>query len=517
MTGVRPEPALSRRRLAAGTAGAAVLLAALDAYVVVTILVAIVEDLGVPINHLERATPIITGYLLGYVAAMPLLGQLSDRLGRLPVLTTCLLTFGAASAVSASAPSLPVLVAGRLVQGAAGGALLPVTFAVVADFWEERARPVPIGIVGGLQELGSVIGPLWGAALAAVIGWRGLFWVNVPLAVAGALAVHRTLPRAPPRPEVRVDAVGGGLLAVGLAAVIAALYNPDPSKATLPRWGPAGLVAGAAALVGFALWERRAPDRLLDLRGPGGRIVAVAVGVSFLTGVALMATLVDVPLIAQTLLGKDSTGGALVLARFLGALSVGAVAGGVAARRAGGRPVAVAGLLVAALGYRLVAGWPAGVLASHHRLGPLVLPRLDSDLVLAGFGLGLVVAPLVSSALSASSVAQHGSVASAVVVARMMGMLIGIGALAAWGLHRFRELTAHLVPPLPGGLGDEAFARRMDAYQRAVEAALRAEYREIFLITAAVCVAGALASLGLRRVARGEDALFVPSGSRGGA
>jgi MFS transporter, DHA2 family, triacylglyceride efflux pump len=512
MTGVQPDlGAPGRRRLAAGAAGAAVLLAALDAYVVVTILVAIVEDLGVPLNHLERATPIVTGYLLGYVAAMPLLGQLSDRLGRLPVLTACLLAFGAGSAVSAAAPSLPVLIAGRLVQGAAGGALLPVTFAVVADSWEERSRPVPIGIVGGLQELGSVLGPLWGAALAALIGWRGLFWVNVPLAAAGAFAVRRALPHTPPRRDVRVDVVGAALLAVGLALVIVALYNPDPSKATLPRWGPAGLVAGAVAVAVFAVWERRSPARLLDLRGPGSGVVAVAVGVSFLTGVALMATLVDVPLVAQTLLGKSSTGGALVLARFLGALSAGAVAGGLIARRAGERPVAVAGMLVAAQGFRLVAGWPPGVLAAHHRLGPLALPRLDTDLVLAGFGLGLVIAPLVASALRFSSVGQHGSVAAAVVVARMMGMLIGIGVLAAWGLHRFRQLTAHLIPPLPVGLGEEAFARQMAAYQRAVEAALRAEYREIFLITAVVCVAGAALSLGLRRGSRAGEPLLVPS------
>lgn len=502
MTGVEPE--LARRRLAAGAAGTAVLLAALDAYVVVTIMVAVVTDLGVPINRLELATPIVTGYLLGYVAAMPLLGQLSDRLGRLPVLTACLLAFGAGSAISAAAPSLPVLVAGRLIQGAAGGALLPVTFAVVADHWEERARPVPIGVVGALQELGSVLGPLYGAALAAVIGWRGLFWVNVPLAIAGAVAVRRALPRDAPRPDVHVDVVGGGLLALGLAAVIAALYNPDPSTAALPPWGAEGLMVGAATLVAFALWERRAPSRLLDLRGAGGRAVAVAVVVSFLTGVALMATLVDVPLIAQTLLGKDSVGGAFVLARFLAALSVGAVAGGVAARRAGERTVAAGGLLAAAGAYVLVAGWPAGVLAAHHRLGPLSLPRLDADLVLAGLGLGLVVAPLVSSALRACSLEQHGAVASAVVVARMMGMLIGIGVLAAWGLHRFRQLTATLLPPLPVGLGDETFTRKLEAYQRAVEGALRTEYREIFLITAAVCLVAAAASLALGGAARIE-------------
>src|SRR5215212_7047497 len=166
-------------RLLLGLAVVAVAFAAADTYVVVLALPDMMTGVGVPIDQLQRAAPIVSGFLLGYVAMLPLIGRIADLRGRLPVLVAALVVFAIGSLVTTMAYDMPTMVTGRFLQGVGGGGLVPATLALVADLYPAGRRGVPLGAVGAVQELGSVLGPLYGAVVLAVADWRAIFWVNL--------------------------------------------------------------------------------------------------------------------------------------------------------------------------------------------------------------------------------------------------------------------------------------------------------------------------------------------------
>jgi MFS family permease len=277
----RQVPRGARLRLGFATAG--VLLGAADTYVVVIALPAIMASVGIDLAHLQEATPIISGFLLGYVAVLPLLGRLSDTYGRAPVLSACLVLFAAGSLVTASADSLAAVVAGRTMQGVGGGGLVPVTLALVADLWPPRRRGVPLGVVGAVQELGSVAGPLYGAALTAASTWRAIFYVNIPFAVMVAAGVRVRGAQPGGRAGARApDRLGWALAVVAAGAAVLAIIAPPVltdsvslGTAFVPLLGgvwltsPLTLVALLSAS-GFVMRELTAPATvrpLLPLRG----------------------------------------------------------------------------------------------------------------------------------------------------------------------------------------------------------------------------------------------------------
>jgi MFS family permease len=502
--------AATSRRVAISAGSLAVVLGALDTYVVVTIMADIMKDVGIGINQIQQVTPIITGYLLGYIAAMPLLGRASDRFGRKLLLQASLAGFAVGSVITALSTDLTMLVIGRVIQGTASGALLPVTLALAADLWAARNRAAVLGGVGAAQELGSVLGPMYGILLVWLFNhWQAVFWVNVPLAVIAMVMVHFSLPsKAKTDQPEKVDVVGGVLLAIALGLAVVGLYNPAPDgKQVLPSWGLPVLVGALVAAVAFFVWEKFARTRLLEPAGVHFRPFLAALGASLCAGAALMVTLVNVELFGQGVLGQDQNQAAFLLLRFLIALPIGALIGGWLATRIGDRIVAFLGLMIAAGGYWLIAKWPVDVLAAHHDLGFIHLPTLDTDLAIAGIGLGLVIGPLTSATLRVVPAAQHGIASAAVVVARMIGMLVGIAALSAWGLYRFNQYLQERLAALPAPTADTPGGILIAQGARLRTATIEAytmQYGEIFGITAIVCVIGAL--LGLLISGRHEQA-----------
>lgn len=474
-------------------AGAGLFVAALDAYVVVTLLPAMLGDVDLTIERFEQATPIVTGFLAGYVVAMPLLGAYSDVRGRIPVYVACLTAFAAGSAITATSGAwsfagLPWLVGGRFVQGLGGGGLVPLSLALAADLYRDRPRTIALGSVAALQEAGSVFGPLYGATLAAVAasagGWRFVFWLNLPLAAisgVGVVLASRRLVFPARDATSSIDWISALLLGFGLGLLVLALYPDDPEhRATNSLLLPAGLAA-VVVLVAYGWrqvrrWEPLIPRDLLRSRAFIGATAA-----NLLIGGALIVALVDVPLLGRLVFKLNQLDSGLLLTQFLVGVPVGAVLGGVLAGRIGNRVTGALGVMLSAVAFIQMSGWHADELTLH--AGPL--RQADLALALCGLGFGLVIAPLTAAVLGLTRGQVHGLSTSLVVLARTMGMLVGLSVLTAFGLHRFHQILGTPV------LTDPDLRARVKHLEQLVAAAFLQEYREIFLIAAVICVAAA--------------------------
>ncbi|PWN00984.1 MFS transporter [Nocardioides silvaticus] len=548
-----------RSRLLLGFCAAAVAFAAVDTYVVVLALPDMMAAVSIPVDELQRAAPIVSGFLLGYVAMLPLIGRIADLRGQVPVVAASLAMFAVGSLVTAASYDLTTMVIGRFLQGAGGGGLVPATMALVAALYPVEQRGLPLGVVSGVQEIGSVVGPLFGALVLSFGSWRTIFAINLAVGLLLVVAV-KALWRSP-GPDTsapggsshattegrRPDLLGALALVVLVGAGLLVFAQPTDLKRDL-TWGqlfipyadggsrwitPIGLVA-IGALVVLALRCAFARRPIVDVRGwlraavdadlVGATLLAVALGgvvlafasadpevavfnpkggwyllgaalaaaafvvhlfradaplipratlapvpawgslvVSFLVGWALIAALVDIPLFARTTTYRESQlGAALVLLRFLVALPVGAIVGGYLIRRLPAGVITAVGMLLAAGGFLWMAQWGETSLDGFASNVPLVL---------GGLGFGLALAPVNAAILSATADDTHGLASALVVVARMVGMLVGISVLTTWGLH---QLHAEHEKNPDLGLVDLAIVQEQSVFTGAAVAALLA-------------------------------------------
>ncbi len=432
-----PPPPARARLLLAGACLAA-FTTTLDNTVVAVALRDVQRDLGGGIAGLQGT---VTAYTVALAALLLTGGTLVDVLGRRRTLLAGLAVFTAASAGCALAGSVPVLIAMRAVQGVGAALVLPGSLAVLAGAYPEgRERARAVGAWAAAGALALVAGPLVGGLLVAASGWPAVFWVNLPLGLLVALAVLGA-PEQPPAPGRRLDVPGQLLtaLALGAAAYGVVLLGRDGLGA--PALAALALAAGAAAVL--VVVERRTADPVLPRGLLRDRRVTGAAVSAFAASLAVFVLLVFLSLHLQLVQAREALPTALRLLPLTVALVVAAPLAARWSAARGPRSPVVAGLLVAAAG----ALGLAAVLRVDTGAAPLGLL-----LAVSGAGLGLTLAPVVTSSLAALGDARSGLAGALVGVARELGGVVAVAGLGALVVSRLgadavARLTEQGAPP----------------------------------------------------------------------
>lgn len=455
---ISPREILRSRPLTAGLL--CVFLGALDLTVIASILSTIIPDLGVNTADIDRYIWVVNGYLISYIVAIPLVGRLSDVIGRQAAFAACLMIFAVGSVVCASAGTLEGLIIGRTIQGIGGGGLLPVTLALSGDVLPPRMRLAGIGLVSAVDTLGWVLGPTYGALVVELLPsvdepWRWVFWLNLPLLGLAALVLARSFPsgrQTAGRAHRHIDLVGAALLTGALVTLNLALASggelgaqtgsglralggtPNPLADRVPLL----LTIAVACIVALVVWERRVNVPILPVTLLRRAVYLASIAANFLIGAALMVGMVNVPVIVALVRNPDAVSSisAALLAPFTLGIAVFSFLSGQIAARIGAHAMTVAGV-------GLTVG---GFLSLYALVDRDNLFRMSIGLVIAGAGVGTLLAPLGEVALAEASATDRGAAASTALMFRLLGMTLGISVLTSAGVARLQQLTGRLEP-----------------------------------------------------------------------
>ena len=408
---VRADSPQGRRVLAATVLGSG--MALLDGTVVNVALRRIGTDLDASIVQLQW---VVTAYLLTLSALILVGGVLGDRLGRRRVYVAGVIWFALASVLCGLAPTAEVLVVARLLQGVAAALLTPGSLALIQASFVSADRGRVIGRWAGLGGIAAAVGPALGGWLVDVASWRWVFWINVPVAVLVVWLTRRHVPESCDEQSAKpFDGVGAALACVGLGTLTWGMTSAGPT-------GTPALVAGAALLVGFVVWERRTPHPMMPLHLFRSRVFSAANAMTVLVYGALGAMTLFLVLQLQVALGMSPfRAGLATLPITVALLLLSGRAGAVSARIGPRLPMTVGPVLCGA-GTLMLAPVAEG---SSYWTG--VLPGL----VVFSLGLTTLVAPLTTSVLAAAP-ERYAGLASGInnAVART-GSLLAVAALPA--------------------------------------------------------------------------------------
>jgi EmrB/QacA subfamily drug resistance transporter len=423
------------------TVALATMLAPLNSTMIAVALPHIADAFGA---NVAGVSWLVLAYLVAMAGIQPAAGTLGDRLGRRWLVLGGLIAFGMASCAAAVAPTLPLLIAARVLQAVAGALLVPNGIALIREVVPVAERARRFGQIAAAASCAAAVGPPLGGILIGYAGWRVVFAANVLLVVPATLLGWRTLPATrPARDRQPFDLVGaiGLTLLLSLAAGVL-MHMPALAGMPLASAGPVMvLLIGTVALFRYEL-RRPVPafqPRLFLRRG-----FAAATAANALSNLTLYVTLLAVPLLLTRQGGWSSAAIGLVLATQSAATFIMAPPGGRLADALGRRWPAVLGLLLAVLGTIPL------VLAG----GAVAAPSLLIALPLIGGGLGLASASMQTGAVEAVARSETGAAAGLFSTSRYLGSIVGAGILSGLLGSQYGDLsgfhTAFMVVALAG-------------------------------------------------------------------
>ncbi len=395
-----------------------VFMCTLDSSIVNVSLPAIAHHFGVPVA--AEAEWVIIAYLVVIASTLLTVGRLADRIGRRPIWLAGLVAFTTGSTLCGAAPALGLLVAARVLQGIGASLLMAVSPAMLVGAFPPTERGRALGLNATVVALGITAGPALGGAITAQASWRWIFYVNVPIGIAGVIATLVVLPSDRKRERARFDITG----AIALGSTLAALTTALSIGNEIGWSSPVVFALAAVTLVGgllFVLQERRHEAPLLDHALFRNRLFAWATAslvLSFLASFAI-AFLLPIYLEQWRHFGLMRTG--LTLTAFPAGVALVAPIAGHAADRIGTRWLAAAGMTILCVGLLLLAA-----LDDRSSLAAIVGAQ-----VIAAIGMATFQSPNNSAIMGAARRERQGVAAGMLATGRTMGQSLSVAVAGA--------------------------------------------------------------------------------------
>ena len=418
----------------------ALLMGALDNFVALTALPTILLQFGQP----NSGTFVISAYVIASTASIPIFAKLSDLWSRRNVFLGALGVFMIGSILSGLSQNLTELIVFRAIQGVGSGGFFPIGIAIAAVVFPPQTRARVIGALSGVFGIAVVAGPLIGSAIVQYTSWRWVFYVNIPVGLAGFALIAATL--GPLRPELvrKFDLLGAALLVGWVAAVMFPLYQIADSGWAWTDTRVIGLFGlGGALVIAFVLLELRAKNPLVPLRLFRHRVIAAGGGTTFFVGLIFFPVATFLSLVVGVVLspGAGSSQTVRDILYFLVIpLVIGAALGGQLLTRLSYRVVAAVGVIVGAIGMADLTGLATTTPLWKFSFGVIPVGGIVLPLIPLGFGIGMTFPVFLLAAQNQVKTEDVGEAGGLIQFLQSLGGAVGLSVLASFQATRFSSL-----------------------------------------------------------------------------